>query len=276
MIPYSGRHKPYTDSVHGQSLLDLDLDIQDIDHWEAQYKSEPLQLATRIIPNKRQKRSVMMDQDEISIAEKRALQEIGNVNWVGKLNEFQMSQIRGHERTEAEFKINPDYSFKSPRFSCSVKIPESPSILGDVQDPTTFSAKKPAKQYAAKKAIDWLIKYNFMAADGTTHFSRLSNPQGHSSFSKESIASQVPDLCRRLGLNPPRYVIEPIVPSSPMYSGYADFGNDPRIKSFIGQVTGIYGRKNAKDHVAKEVVIFLTRLLEERTERFQNARKRLQ
>lgn len=86
MIPYSGRHKPFADSVHGQSLLDLDLDIQDIDHWEAQYKAEPLQLATRIISNKRQKRSVMMDLDEKSIAEKRALQEIGNVNWVGKLN----------------------------------------------------------------------------------------------------------------------------------------------------------------------------------------------
>ncbi|KHJ31488.1 putative adenosine rna-specific isoform adar-a variant [Erysiphe necator] len=263
MIPYNSRHKPSTNSVSGQSLLD----IQDIELWEPEYQSESLPLATRPNPSHKKRLSEIMDYEQIFASEKRALQEIGNINWVGKLNEFRMSRIRGHERTEAEFKINHDYSHKSPRFSCSVKIPESPSILGDTQDPTTFSAKKPAKQYAAKKAIDWLIKFNFMAADGSAHFSSLS---------KESIASKVPDLCRRLGLNTPRYVIEPIVPSSPMYSGYADFGGDPRIKGFIGQVTGFYGKKNAKDHVAREVVTFLTQLLEERNERILSTRKRLQ
>ena len=72
-----------------------------------------------------------------------------------------------------------------------------------------------------------------------------------------SCSAQVPCICHRLGFSPPRYVITPVLPNTPLWNGYADFGSDPRIEGKVGEVKDIYGRKNAKEEVAKLVLSFM-------------------
>jgi len=62
-------------------------------------------------------------------------------------------------------------------------------------------------------------------------------------------------------------------------NGYADFGTDPRIDGKVGEVDNVYGKKNAKDAVAKIVLSFLKdierqRLAEHDDEDEEKKRKR--
>lgn len=138
-----------------------------------------------------------------------------------------------------------------------MQIPECTHLLGNTQDPTTFGAKKRAKQFAAKKVIEWLISNNYMPADGSVRFPNPPEASASTHTTQDTITAQVPVLCARLGFMCPRYVIEPISPCASIYNGYADFGSDPRIPDHIGHVYNIYGKKNAKLEIAKQVIAFL-------------------
>jgi hypothetical protein len=133
-----------------------------------------------------------------------------------------------------------------------------------------FPSKKVAKQYAAKCALDALVEKNLIPASSSSVTFPKTNvapaPAVTSASSATgaaapetgpSYASQVPDLCISMGITPPSYVIEPIVELGSIYCGYAQFIGEPRISGKIGEFTNVFGKKNAKEACAKEVVSFL-------------------
>jgi hypothetical protein len=69
-----------------------------------------------------------------------------------------------------------------------------------------------------------------------------------------SFARQVPDSCKRLGFNPPTYVITQDSENSPLWSGYAHFGGNPKIDGKVGEVRGVFGKVKAKEQIATQVL----------------------
>lgn len=107
-----------------------------------------------------------------------------------------------------------------------------------------------------------------MPADGSVKFKAAQLPSGSQTVSGSgstenvqstttSFAAQVPGLCYRLGFNPPKYEVIPVVPGAPIYNAWADFGGEQRIDGKVGEVSNVHGRKNAKEAVARLVVSFL-------------------
>ena len=57
-----------------------------------------------------------------------------------------------------------------------------------------------------------------------------------------------------LGLPPPQYVLAPASDHAQhMLSGYATFANTPSMPAQIGEVRNVFGKKNAREEVAKGV-----------------------
>jgi hypothetical protein len=120
--------------------------------------------------------------------------------------------------------------------------------------------------------VDWLIESQLMPADGSVSFPKKiqhSTPNGQvlQTTSQSSInstlkssASQVPELCANLGFNLPTYVLKRALESEPLlplWNGYAHFNGDPRISGKVGAVESVFGKLNAKEEIAKEVLSFL-------------------
>ncbi|RKF71575.1 putative adenosine rna-specific isoform adar-a variant [Golovinomyces cichoracearum] len=249
------------------------LDIQDLDVWEG--TKMPKSVPGTNQPNPSYNNIVDFEEFyDPTAAERRALEEMGNENWIGKLNEYRSKRVNIGERFDDIYKVNTHLKLKSPRYSCSVKILESPSILCNESNPTTFTGKKPAKQYAAKKAIDWLIQHRFLPADGPDDPTNAVHTDLPSNSSRGSYAAQVPPLCRLLGLNCPRYIIEPVFPGGAIYNATVDFGGDPRI-TYLDKVMNVYGKKNAKEEIAKSVYDHLSQMHARKNAHIEETRRRL-
>ena len=62
------------------------------------------------------------------------------------------------------------------------------------------------------------------------------------------------DIYPLLGLTSPQYVLKPVSPNAPnMLSGYATFPNSLDVAQEMGEVSNIFGKKKAKEEVAKGV-----------------------
>lgn len=96
-------------------------------------------------------------------------------------------------------------------------------------------------------------------------------PKGHSGASLQpgapgaaaapaadvSVGEKVVQLALELLFNPPAYVMA-ADPAAPMlWSGYAHFPGDPRVDGRVGEFSNVFGKKNAKDACAVQVVEFL-------------------
>jgi len=175
------------------------------------------------------------------------------------------------------------------RHTCIAVIAESVRNFGDGM---SFSKKKDAKKYASKKAVDWLIDRNYMPADGTVRFPKVqqlpqlppkpkvsvqpnnsvpspSTSTLSDSGKTKSWASQVPELCTRLGFDIPTYEITKTSETQSFYNGHAHFGGDPRIVGKIGIVQNIFGQKKAKEEIAQELVSFLKDIERQRLEQHE-------
>ncbi|TVY85560.1 hypothetical protein LSUE1_G000061 [Lachnellula suecica] len=272
--------------------IPAEIQIESIEAWEdrererQEEESEKKILAQRLKgPPATKKLKPTLDLDALA-AEQAALEEMSTTNWVGKLQEYRNvnpdTGVVDPAYTESESPVAPG----NPRFSVAVAIKESSQWFGG--ESVLFRGKKDAKKYAAKQAIDWLIANNHMPGDGTVKFRKLQQPQlpskpttsaSPASFTStsvsessepakdktESLASQVNPLCHRLGFNTPQYWWNPDV-KPPFYSGYAHFGNDPRIEGKIGVIKNVYGSKTAKEEIAKELVSFLKDIERQRLE----------
>lgn len=219
------------------------------------------------------------------LLENQALEEMGGINWVGKLLEYHQANAINPTAEYSEIEISPQ------RFTCSVIIKQKSEPISSV---TSFARKKDAKQFISKLAIDWLISQKFMPSTGAVKFpkapiapqtppakiyhaplspldstSATVSPRERST-SPTSYPSLIPDLCRALGFNVPTYRIVPMVENSPLYHGFADFGSDPRILGKVGEFSGIYGKKKAKEVCAREVWYFLKGIERQRLEATEN------
>lgn len=225
-------------------------------------------------PSKRTRRAI--DIEALS-AEARALEEIGDTNWIGRLLEY-----RAVNRPVDGLKYIDNVVGTAPsRFSYTAILAESSQPFGGT---ASFAKKKDAKQYASKRAIDWLIENNFMPANGVKFpkpkavIQTVPNPKVTSSKvasiaivkvnditpeppaptpKATSLAGKIPELCTRLGFTVPRYEITRVSEQAPLYSGYAHFNGDPRIEGKIGEVKDIFGQKNAKEMIAETLHTFL-------------------
>lgn len=65
------------------------------------------------------------------------------------------------------------------------------------------------------------------------------------------------ELCHPLSLSAPEYRLTPSALAPSMYGGGAWFTRDPLIKSPVGEVRNVFGKKNAKEACAEKVVEFL-------------------
>ena len=68
-------------------------------------------------------------------------------------------------------------------------------------------------------------------------------------------------MCPVLGLSSPYYHLGPVSESAPnMLSGYATFPNAPNLPAEIGEVRHVFGKKKAREEIAKGVWQVLTAL----------------
>lgn len=76
---------------------------------------------------------------------------------------------------------------------------------------------------------------------------------------------KVNDAYGLLGLPTPQYVLGAASPHAPnMISGYASFPHAPGLPKEIGEVRNVFGKKSAKEEIAKGVWEVLRQLAEKR------------
>jgi hypothetical protein len=173
---------------------------------------------------------------------------------------------------------------------------ECPQPFGEPR--ISFTVKKQARQYASKKAIDWLIATGHMPADGSVKFPKVTPPADSIIGPKipgapsdpparvrppkpkgPTIAGKVPDLCIKLGFGLPAYKIERVSEIAPLYRGYAHFPGESRIQGKIGELKNdVHGQKNAKELIAADLLGFLQDIERQRNETHEDEdrkRKRL-
>lgn len=80
---------------------------------------------------------------------------------------------------------------------------------------------------------------------------------------------KVNDAYPLLGLQAPQYILRAASDLAPnMLSGFATFPNEPLLPKEIGEVRSVYGKKNAKEEIAKGVWGVLQTLAEGRGVKF--------
>ncbi|KAI0971649.1 hypothetical protein F4678DRAFT_472172 [Xylaria arbuscula] len=198
------------------------------------------------------------------------------------------------------------------RWQCRVTLDEAPGVVFPNADAAlpSFARKKDAKQYAAKCAIEWLRAKGLMPQHGvrfpkgysTPHqlqgqpkspqpkgFSntpaqgqilspaRIQSTPTRSPFSpfddsQASAANQAAELCKALGINPPRYDIATTTIDG-FYRGRADFGDEgdflPFDASELALTEDVMGKKAAKELIAEKLVKLLLAEKEKRDARNQ-------
>ncbi|KAM3067021.1 hypothetical protein ACMFMG_011803 [Clarireedia jacksonii] len=149
---------PFLDQLRCQSLDDF---IQKQDEIQAQLQTEIAaeSQARSVSASPAHKKTKILPDLDVLRAERDALEETGDTNWVGRLMEYHQANRLSH----------PSYTdlhvgqVENGKFSSSLKIPENP-------EPITTTLQKDAKQHIAKLAVDWLIAQNCMPSDGSVKF----------------------------------------------------------------------------------------------------------
>lgn len=183
--------------------------FQDMEDWDKEAAEIDAQLKEdidRTGPASKKKKSVIepcvkkpkkMTDPEESLAERKALEEMGSSNWVAKLQSEPLSLVdfafadlllvfRDTRDATAAGRILDwkEDVLMNPllRFTCSVVIKESSNVFGKENIGTTdkivsFSDKKNAKRFAAMKAVRWLIENGFLTSDGSLPAKPIPPPQ---------------------------------------------------------------------------------------------------
>ena len=80
-----------------------------------------------------------------------------------------------------------------------------------------------------------------------------------------SHAQKVNDICPMLGFSPPQYHLGPVSDNAPnILSGYATFPNNLYLVGAVGEVRHVFGKKDAREEVAKNVWRVLVELARSR------------
>ncbi|KAE9988774.1 hypothetical protein EG328_007378 [Venturia inaequalis] len=183
-------------------------------------------------------------------------------NWVELLNIFAQSSIKQPPTYEDFQETSTRQNLWSSEVSIALR-PQQPFGRRDLP----FGSKKLARQNAAREAILWLREHDHLREDGPPkkkqkkHSSSVSSSSGSNRGDADigiSYAQQVNDLCTRHTIPVPTYDITPSSPTSPFYSAHARFTPGTIANGRpIGRVENIFGRRNAKEAVARNLVRYL-------------------
>ncbi|KAI9876999.1 MAG: hypothetical protein M1830_005065 [Pleopsidium flavum] len=184
-------------------------------------------------------------------------------NWVGMLAEFYTTTSPTTSPTYISFALGTT----NPLYASECTIDEHPASTFGGRN-LSFPNKKAAKANAAKEAVLWLRANGYMSSVAGNNKKRKAKVGGMEAIIAEvknpdkekSWAAKVTDLCIHLSLQPPTYQLTPSPLAQSMYSGGACFTHDPLIKSPVGEVRNVFGKKNAKEACAERVVEFLMEL----------------
>ncbi|KAL6713947.1 hypothetical protein ACLMJK_008441 [Lecanora helva] len=164
-----------------------------------------------------------------------------------------------------------DYALGSA-YACTCTIPSLPERpFGSLTD--AFPSKKAARGNAAKEAVEYLIESGELNEDGSTKGRKKAKlgtavrVQGRGLVVQKdtTYAQKVNDICPLLGLTAPTYIIRPESALAPnMLSGFATFQNAPQLPDEIGEIRNVFGKKKAKEEIARSVWHALEALAAER------------
>lgn len=102
---------------------------------------------------------------------------------------------------------------------------------------------------------------------------KAASPGGHAghesggSISGPSYGQRVAEMCAKLAMSPPMYVITPHPGFQAMYSGHAVFENTPVVQGKVGEFANVYGKKRARETCAEKVLAFLEGIAADRSAR---------
>lgn len=166
-----------------------------------------------------------------------------------------------------------------------------------------FARKRDAKQYAARCCAEWLMAQGRIPPDGesvvfprptaTTTLASSSSPSSAASPAPSPrqrkgipggaavdvrdddvpATQRVQEMCRRLGLQAPRYELRPAAAAGggvggPLWSGepsFAGAAGPHLVPEGVGRVEGVYGKKFAKERIAEEVLAHLLQIEAQRS-----------
>ena len=168
--------------------------------------------------------------------------------------------------------VYDDYSV-GLSFGSTCTIPSRPDEpFGSPSVP--FSSKKAARANAARLAIEHLIGNGELNPNGSPTKARKKTKLGAAVRSQgmglevkrgSTYTQKVNDAYSLLGLQTPQYVLTAASDLAPsIFSGYASFPNEPGLPKEIGEVRNVFGKKNAKEEIAKGVWEVLRKLAEKR------------
>lgn len=164
-----------------------------------------------------------------------------------------------------------DYSLGSS-YSSTCTIPGRTDQPFGSSD-TPFPSKKAARANSARLAVEYLIAEGQLNLDGSikarkkVKLGAAVRTQGKGLEVKRgsTYTQKVNDAYALLGLPTPQYVLGATSDHAPnMISGYASFPNVPGLPKEIGEVRNVFGKKSAKEEVAKGVWEVLRQLAEKR------------
>ncbi|KAM3070265.1 hypothetical protein ACMFMG_010101 [Clarireedia jacksonii] len=149
----------FLDQSRFQNLDDF---IREQDEIQAQLQAEltAQSKAPSVCASPAHKKTKILPDIDALKAERDALEETGDINWVGRLLEYH----QGNKLSQPSY---TDHNVGHQKFSSSLKIAENPEPFTTT---VMFSRKKDAKQYIAKLAVDWLVAQNSMPSDGSVKF----------------------------------------------------------------------------------------------------------
>ncbi|KAI0200427.1 hypothetical protein F4808DRAFT_159633 [Astrocystis sublimbata] len=268
-----------------------------IETWAGQQKQMPLPVSDKV-------RGAVLDLEHALKLESIATvePELSDTNWIGLLMEYRAAHPWHGCREVSFIESSSDLTGRGIlRWKCQVTLGEAPPgqlFPSHEAAEQTFAKKKDAKRYACKTAVEWLRASGFMPQDGgvkwpkgitapalqstqqqqqqlaqsplatnttPSHPSAIQSPR--SDTSQPSAVQQASELCQKMGIPSPTYILEPADFQGHFFNGYADFGaHNPFLAFDISpaRVKSILGKPTAKEAVAK---ILLKILQEEREKR---------
>ncbi|KAK5732635.1 hypothetical protein LTR17_010316 [Elasticomyces elasticus] len=246
-----------------------------------------LPIAEKYDPNsKKRKNSEDQAMDDGTITE----DVLNSANWAGSLQNY----------TQAHKLPMPDYTeFRTPYpphlFSCTVRVANSIALFGS--ETTLYSSKGAAKKAAAREAVLWVRSQDAVfpeaqvtggplmkrrksgdgdpaaTAPGMTGLTQVMQDVDVNKLSQLSLSQQVHEVVASMGYSQPQWHSKPSANGSygPSYVDMAavwpnkDVLREPRLAGDIGQVTNIFGKKQAKEECCKNVLVFLEELKRSRS-----------
>ncbi|KAH6850261.1 hypothetical protein B0I37DRAFT_371183, partial [Chaetomium sp. MPI-CAGE-AT-0009] len=257
------------------SILDEPVDYRDLKEWIAEQERNPKPLTP-------------LQQRAISDLRRSIEPEIGDRDWVSLMNRY----TQAHGGTPAfidepapEERWTYRCLFKPTADAEQMEFPNpeagfTPNEHGIPAAPS-FGRKKDAKQYAARCCIEWLMKGGYMPSDGTSvEFPKpprteMPPPRPRHPPIQDHTLRPPPTTTTTNNTSDPTVTTSDdpstptpstttataagTTPSNPQFfDGWADFGADAiKVPEGLGRVSNVYGRRNARERVAEEVLVWL-------------------